>query len=308
MEELFEVKRIPSYPKVWNIGTNQVKEIFDSPVVVQEKIDGSQISFGIIDGQLKMRSKNADMFSGNPDGMFSKGIQTIMEIEHLLMPGYYYRGEYLQSPKHNSLTYGRVPRGHIILFDIGREDGSYLSIDDFRDEADRLNLEYVPTYYIGKIDSVDQVKEFMNSTPALGGDVKIEGLVFKNYSKWTSDGKTMMCKFVSEEFKEKHAEDWGERNPSQKDFVEIIVETYKTDRRWEKAIEHLRDAGRLEWSPKDIGELIKEVKRDVREECEEEIKEKLFNHFWPTIERRLTGGLPEFYKNKLVERQFESNE
>ena len=37
----------------------------------------------------------------------------------------------------------------------------------------------------------------------------------------------------------------------------------------------------------------------------EEIKEKLFNHFWQQIQRGITAGLPEWYKQKLLESAFD---
>ena len=32
---------LPSYPKVWNLGHPHIENLFDGPVVVQEKVDGS---------------------------------------------------------------------------------------------------------------------------------------------------------------------------------------------------------------------------------------------------------------------------
>jgi hypothetical protein len=75
--------------------------------------------------------------------------------------------------------------------------------------------------------------------------------------------------------------------------------------RWEKAVERLRDAGKLEGSPRDIGALIKEVPADVLEECEHEIRDILFRHFWPQISRGITAGLAEWYKEQLTQAQFQ---
>jgi hypothetical protein len=43
----------------------------------------------------------------------------------------------------------------------------------------------------------------------------------------------------------------------------------------------------------------------VKRECEEEIKEKLFAFAWPHIARMSTRGLPEWYKELLLKKQFE---
>ena len=62
----------------------------------------------------------------------------------------------------------------------------------------------------------------------------------------------------------------------------------------------------LEGSPRDIGPLIREVPEDVRQECEQAIKDALFAYAWPTIQRGIVRGLPEWYKRRLAETTFEA--
>jgi len=114
-----------------------------------------------------------------------------------------------------------------------------------------------------------------------------------------------MGKFVSEAFKEKHKVDWKEGNPGQNDIVTKIVNGFRTGARWEKAIQHLREAGKLEGSPRDIGALIKESRNDLESECGEEIKQMLYDWAFPQISRRCTSGLPEYYKERLLQSAFE---
>ena len=61
----------------------------------------------------------------------------------------------------------------------------------------------------------------------------------------------------------------------------------------------------MEESSRDIGKLISEVHVDIKEECEEEIKQKLFDYAFPRIKRGVIAGLPEWYKKRLMEKQFE---
>jgi hypothetical protein len=88
--------------------------------------------------------------------------------------------------------------------------------------------------------------------------------------------------------------------------VEQLIATLKTDARWHKAVQHLREAGKIEDSPRDIGLLMKEVPLDVVEEEIEFMKEKLFDWAWPQIRRGIIAGLPEWYKEQLLKRQFET--
>ena len=60
--------------------------------------------------------------------------------------------------------------------------------------------------------------------------------------------------------------------------------------------------------PKIIGDIIREVHRDIAEECGGEIREALFAFFYPKIARFAAGGVPEWYKLQLMEAQFAASE
>ena len=58
-------------------------------------------------------------------------------------------------------------------------------------------------------------------------------------------------------------------------------------------------------SPRDIGKLIKEIPADVFAECEDEMKDALWKWARPHIQRGLTSGFPEFYKERVLTEAFE---
>jgi hypothetical protein len=295
---------IHSYPTVFQIGHAMIKDLFSGPVVVEEKVDGSQFSFGLVDGELMCRSKGKQLILDAPEKMFARAVATVRELAPLLHPGWVYRGEYLQSPKHNTLTYDRVPARHIIGFDICPGLEEYLTPAGKRAEFTRLGLECVPLLYDGVVDSLEMFNSFLERVSVLGG-CKIEGVVVKNYALMTNEKKAAMGKYVSEGFKEIHSGEWRKSNPTQSDIVEQLVERYKTPARWQKAAQHLAEDGRLDGSPRDIGPLMVEVPEDVKKECEDEIKELLFAHFWPKVRRGITAGLADWYKQELAKRAFE---
>jgi hypothetical protein len=68
----------------------------------------------------------------------------------------------------------------------------------------------------------------------------------------------------------------------------------------------LRENGELEHAPQDIASLIREVHRDIDEECYEEIAAVLYKWASKKIKRAAVRGMPEWYKEQLLERQFES--
>jgi len=298
-----------SYPKIHNIGGRFTENLFNNPVIVEEKIDGSQFSFCKTSEGLKAKSKGQDQRLDSPDKMFSRAIEAIKAIDLLygLKPDWVYRGEYLQKSKHNALAYDRIPNYHIILFDIETADQSFMSYEDKTAEANRLGLEVVPRMFEGEVTNVEHFRSLMDTISCLGGQ-KIEGIVIKNYYQFGPDGKVLMGKHVSEAFKEVHRAAWKQSNPGPGDILDRLVEMYKTPARWEKGIQHLREKGLLTDSPQDIGKLINEVRDDIKEECTEDMKDVLFKWAIGHVLRGVTGGLPEWYKEKLVDKQFEGKD
>ena len=279
-----------SYPSIFALGHRAVSDLFLDDVIVEEKVDGSQFSFGRFDGELKCRSKGATINVDVPEKMFAEAVEVVKSLD--LTNGWTYRAEYLKKPKHNSLAYDRIPTNHLIVFDINSNEEEYIPYDAKRGEANRLGLETVPLLFSGRIDSPQSILGYLETVSVLGGQ-KIEGVVIKNYARFGLDKKALMGKYVSEAFKEVHSKEWKDGNPKQGDVIQRLILGLKTPARWNKAVQHLRERGELTDSPKDIGALIKEVQIDVSKECEDEIKEALYAYALPQIRRAVTGGLPE---------------
>lgn len=292
-----------SYPKIFTLGHRGIAEIFHDPVVIEEKVDGSQFSFGRFNGELRCRSKGATIDVLRPEKMFKRAIEVVGSLP--LMNGWTYRAEYLEKPKHNALAYDRVPTNHLMLFDVNTGHEEYLTTSTKLAEADRIGIECVPM--IGNGDFKDTgpgpIVAMLDRTSVLGGQ-KIEGLVVKNYHRFGPDKKALMGKYVSEAFKEVHKGAWRETNPETKDILQKLALKYTTPARWAKAVQHMREAGQLTNTPKDIGELIHRAQQDILDECREEIRDMVFEWAWNKVRRQLTGGLPAWYKGQLLDRQF----
>src|SRR5690348_8061248 len=234
-----------SYSSIYNLGHRAAQDILKGPVVVQEKIDGSQFSFQAVDIDTPgpqgtgviMKSKGAQLFAETTDKLFRPAVDTVMGLlaEDRLVPGWTYRGEVLAKPKHNTLAYDRVPAGNIILFDIDIGEESYVLPSYLARYAQELGLESVPMFFEGMVTSLEQVHGFLDTVSVLGG-TKIEGVVLKAYGKYGPDKKTLMAKYVSERFKEIHQGDWKDRNPGRADILQQQIDRYKTPARWQKAV------------------------------------------------------------------------
>jgi len=299
-----------SYPSIYNIGHKALESLFEGPLTIEEKIDGSQLSFGKFNGSLRIKSKNREFPIDAADGMFKNAADTVLSIVDKLVDGWTYRGEYLQKPNHNALTYSRVPNGHIILFDINPSEESYLTWIDKSTHAKELGLEVVPLLYEGFLtnspESLEIFRRLIDKESCLGGP-KMEGVVIKNYTQFGPDKKALFAKHVSEDFREVHKATWKISNPTKNDVIETISEMLKSEARWLKAVHKLRDNGELDGSPKDIGPLLKAVSGDLDKECLDLISEMLMKWALPQIKRKATHGLPEWYKDRLMASQFDSH-
>ncbi|MGD9381597.1 MAG: RNA ligase family protein [Candidatus Thorarchaeota archaeon] len=304
---------ITAFPKIFHLGADYIGRIFDNEVEVTEKIDGSQFIFGKIDGELLMRSKGTmihDYRDRAENDLFYPVIQHVMELDEQgqLPDGLVFYGETLCRPKHNTLKYERVPKNNFALFGVSTLAKSFeQDHDTLKAYAERLDVDVVPLLYRGWIETAEDIKQFLDKPSVLGG-VNAEGVVVKNYQQpFLLGGQpipVMAGKYVTEAFKEVHRGTWAKENTGAGKWA-TFKEGYKTEARWEKAVQHLRESNDLEDSPRDIGKLIAEVKRDIAEEEREIIKQFLWNHFGKDVLRVAVAGLPEWYKQKLLDRSFE---
>lgn len=296
---------IPAIPKVYTLGTRFNVDIFDGPIVIEEKVDGSQFSFGRVNGALECRSKGQLINQSEP-GMFGAALPHLYDIVGQLPEGFVFQCEYLAKPKHNVLAYERVPLNHLMLFDVRVDSGFYL-VDDKIKWARLLDLEPVPVFAqreFTQFNFPEQRDAFMLRQSILGGQL-IEGIVIKNYSKAhpeSASGKApMTAKVVADRFKEKMA--CRPRNPKAGpgEFVQSIVNSLRTEPRWLKAIQHLKEANQLTSDNRDIGPLCREIQRDVLEEEADWIKQQLYDEFSKEIAKGVVQGFAQFYQKLLSE-------
>ena len=223
-----------SYPSIYTIGHRAIEALLKGPVSVEEKIDGSQFSFGVdAEGELHVRSKGAKMHPEAPEKMFTRAVESVEARRDKLVPGWTYRCEYLSKPKHNTLAYNRTPNGYLIIFDVNTAEATYLYPWEKQAAANAIDLSAVPQIHQGMIESLEQFRGFLDRESVLGGQ-KIEGVVVKplNYDLFGPDKKCLMGKFVSESFKEIHGVEWKKENPAPADVVQAIAASVRTPARW----------------------------------------------------------------------------
>jgi hypothetical protein len=292
---------------LFNVGHRMTLPLFDGRLItIQEKVDGSFFAFGVFDGVLKCRSRNNEINVDAPETMFKAAVETAKALAPKLVPGWTYRGEYLQKPRHNGLAYNRVPKQHVILFDVAKGEEDFLNYTMLQAIAAHLDLEVVPEFYIGPLSDPGQLKQYLDRESILGGQL-IEGVVIKPVEQvlFTTENKRVVGKYVSEAFREVQKGTWKTDNPGKSEILDEIGSTLNSPARWNKAILRLREAGLHTGTPADIGPLIKSIQADVVKEEKDAISQKLFSWAWKKqLSRACTSGFPEWYKNRILEEAF----
>ncbi len=302
---------IPPFPKIFEIGHHAIGNLFEGEVEITEKIDGSQFAFGVTtDGTLVARSKGKELFFDNPEKLFTVALEWVTgqreKILSVCAPGTFVYAEFLRIPKHNVLAYQRVPKNHIIVFGVREKTNLIADYQQVAALAASLDLEPVPLLGRATIRSFEDLQPYMARESVLGGTI-LEGVVVKNYRQYCAISDyhwISMGKFVREEFKETHAEQWG--TISGKNWLDELKATLRSEARWIKAIGHLRDQGVLTETVQDIGKLLTELDADFVSEEKERLKEIFWQHQSPEILREIKRGFPEWYKEWLAKKGFGS--
>lgn len=298
---------IPGYCKIHNLGHKEAQGIENQCLFLEEKIDGSQFSFSLgLDGVLRFRSKSKEQHPEHPDDLFTTAVREITGLRVKLRPGYVYRGEYLAKPKHNTLVYDRVPKHHVILFDIISPEGRFLQPTEKAQAAQELDLEVVPLFFQlpPKALTVSLLDQLLAERVSCLGKARIEGVVIKpcGYDFQGPHG-LVMAKYVSPAFKEANRKTGAKVKRAQTgaDIIDQLIEIYRTEARWRKAVQHLLEEGKAVDCMQAIPDLMREVVVDTEAECQDEIKQALWDWAWPILKRRINTGLPEWFKAQLAE-------
>lgn len=291
-----------SYPDIHPIGSRNLRHLFDGNVLIQEKVDGSQFRFmREADGKLRVRSKSQEFDIDNANGMFAAACKTVKEAGPNLPANWIFSGEVLSKPKHNVLAYDRCPKGNIALFDVRDETGTYYEPSGIAQWANTIGCEAVSYYHACALASseLSSLNQYLENLSFLGGQ-KVEGIVIKN------GDRSLVGKLVSAAFKE------TAQRPAKKvkdNIIDTVVAIYNLPTRFDKALIHLKEKGVIKGDRTDIGKIVSEVGTDIEKECEQEIKDLLYEDQWPMIRKDIVKNVAGWYMKKLEsEVVTESNE
>ena len=260
-------------------------------IVVQEKIDGSNASFKVVNGQILAFSRNTELDESNNLRGFYQWTQTLDPSK--LLEGVIYFGEWTARHK---IDY-KENLNKFFLFDIYNEHTlEYVSFSMVEDESKRLGLNLVPVFYIGKALSFEEIAKFAGQSKLT--DVG-EGVVVKNYNYKNKYEAQVFTKIVTTEFQEMNGVKSPKVTTAKKDSFDQFLDTYMTKARVEKIIHKMVDEQVLseDYAIEDMGTILKNAGTRVYDDL---IKEEL-DSLLKQLKAKVGKRLPVVIKEILVE-------
>jgi hypothetical protein len=118
---------------------------------IQEKVDGSQLSFRVDASTLQVDFYNKTTpHQGDGGSVFRSAMHLIRELasQGLFNPDLTYHGEAFQHPRHNVVVYERMPRYYCILYDIQcNKDKRFFDWNELEAEGGRIGMEVTQTIW-----------------------------------------------------------------------------------------------------------------------------------------------------------------
>lgn len=261
---------VEKYQHIERLGHRAVQGILDGDVVVQEKIDGANLTVAYKGDDLVVGSRSKAVGSDKTNCTGFRGA-----VEYCLMhdgireaaKAWILRGEWLVR---HSIVYPVEAMDKFYVFDCQTYDGGYVSPDAYAPHLSRFGVLMVPEVYRGADVSAEKVSELAVGNSLLAPACPREGVVVKRYG-WTNEfGGVVWAKVVSADFREKNSLHF---QPTKRDGDELhVASRYVTQDLVLKTIHKVEDQ-RGEVSVRNMAEILDRVYYDiVREELWDAVK------------------------------------
>ncbi len=268
------------YQHVERFGTEEVEGIEFGELFVFPKLDGSNGSVWLENGEIKAGSRNRELTLDNDNQGFYQYVLDNKQIKNYLLkhPNHRLFGEWLIP--HSFKGYRNDVWKKFWIFDVtveyDEENFEYLSYDFYAPLLEEFNLDYILPICKMKNGNYDTfMKAMEKNTFLIKDDVDVgEGIVIKNYDYKNKYGRIIWAKMVTNEFKEKNIKAMGTTEINTKKMVEEeITAKYCTEAFIEKEYQKIKNA-QGGWSSKNIPELLGRVFSElIKEESWNIIKE-----------------------------------
>lgn len=226
-----------TYPKVHRLGKEETDGLLEHDVIVQEKVDGANISIFQHEGKLRCGTRTRMLPEDESFNGFQEAVQANFRLAMYFSrnPDHILYGEWLVR---HTITYPEEAYRKIYLFDIYDGDNEkWLSQEEVKEEAEFLGLEYPHIFATGKM-TEDEINEFVGKSAIAPAG---EGVVLKVSDFVNKFGDHAYAKVVHQKFKESNAIVFGGNNKHSETYYEMyVVNKYCTVARVQKIMQKIQ--------------------------------------------------------------------
>lgn len=225
------------YEKIHRLGKEETDGILDEELIVQEKVDGANVSIFWHKGEVRCGTRTRMLPLDESFRGFQETVRANPRISDFLADNtdLILYGEWLV--KH-TITYPDVAYEKIYLFDIySTKLDRWLNQGSVREVSEELGLQYPHVFARGKL-TLEEIQEFVGKSAIAPAG---EGVVLKAENFVNKFGDHVYAKVVHEKFKESNAIVFGGNNKHSETYWEMyVVNKYCTVGRVEKIMQKLQ--------------------------------------------------------------------
>jgi len=254
------------YQHLERFGTTEVEQIELGECYVFPKIDGTNASVWIHNGQIKAGSRNRELSLESDNAGFYDWVLKQQNIIDYLNdnPNHRLYGEWLVP--HSLKSYRNDAWRKFYIFDVvdDLKDENHLNYLFYKPLLEKYSIDYIPPISIIRNGNYEQFINHLMKNVFLIEDGKGygEGIVIKNYEYKNKFNRQIWAKIVTSEFKEKHAKTMGASEINGKKLVEEeIANKFVTNALCEKTYAKIKNE--KGFSSKNIPQLLNTIYYDL---------------------------------------------
>lgn len=213
------------YQHIERLGSAEVEGILEGLCYVFPKLDGTNSQLWWDNG-LKAGSRNRELAVESDNAGFYNWALTQSNILSFFenRPDLKLYGEWLVP--HTLKNYNSNAWRNFYVFDVIREDGSYLPYEEYNALLSIYGIPTIPVLLVKANPSLSELNELLSNNTYLISEGIGEGIVIKNYNYVNKYGRKTWAKIVADEFKVRKGipvKDISEQKPIEFQIVETFV-------------------------------------------------------------------------------------
>lgn len=309
-----DIKPFNTYPHIDNLY--KLQDILLEPlVVVQEKLDGTNMRVGMVDGVLFAGTRNRTimrvnkidpMYDAEGDFGFIKFLRdnNIRNrfFDHFPATNIIFYGEFIGPKIQKRISYG--PDNYFKVFDV-RLDGEFVEWDTVKELATIMRLDTVPELYRGAPapTTFELLVNAVSRTAELNGvdGPKIhEGIVIKPIpAKRDRKGEWLIAKFKNAAHEERASKKLHQSTdtPEVLRGIDAFVKEFVTEGRLNHVLDHLKEQNIPTDQIESMKYVLKEMGQDISREGEADLVKA--NLDWKKVSKAISHATMVLYKQYL---------